>query len=98
MQKLRSKLGLVVVLSCLTLAIGLVASVGSASANGSGHHPVSKISPRISMKILSGRFKFHSHYVQRVVLSGVGPDADPAYSRVRQVAQVASAAQHDAGP
>jgi hypothetical protein len=74
MQKLRSKLGLVVVLSCLTLAIGLVASTGSASANGGGHHPVSKISPRISMKILSGHFKFHGHYVQRVVLSGVGFD------------------------
>ncbi len=74
MQKLRSKLGLVVMLSCLTLAIGLVASTGSASAHGGGHHPVSKISPRISMKVLSGRFKFHSHYVQRVVLSGFGFD------------------------
>ncbi len=74
MQKLRSKLGLVAVLSCLTLAIGLVASTGSASAHEGGHHPASKVSPRIAMKVLSGRFKFHSHYVQRVVLSGVGFD------------------------
>jgi hypothetical protein len=74
MQKLCSKLGLVVVLSCLTLVIGLVASSGSASAHGSGHHPVSKISPRISMKVLSGRFKFHGHYLQRVLLSGFGFD------------------------
>lgn len=74
MQKLRSKLGLVVVLSCLTLVVGLMASTGSASANGGRHPHVSRISPRISMKILSGHFKFHGHYVQRVVLSGVGFD------------------------
>jgi hypothetical protein len=74
MQKLRSKLGLVVVLSCLTLAVGLMASTGSASANGGRHPHVSRISPRISMKVLSGHFKFHGHYVQRVVLSGVGFD------------------------
>ena len=74
MQKLRSKLGLVVVLSCLTLAMGLVASTGSASAHGGRQPHVSRISPRISMKVLSGHFKFHGHYVQRVVLSGVGFD------------------------
>jgi hypothetical protein len=74
MQKVRFKLVLVVVLSCLTLTIGLVASTGSASANGGSHPHVSRISPRISMKVLSGHFKFHGHYVQRVVLSGVGFD------------------------
>ena len=74
MQKLCSKLGLVVVLSCLTLAIGLVASNGSAFARESGHRPVSRVTPRISMKLLSGRYKFHGHYVQRILLSGFGFD------------------------
>ncbi len=70
MQKLRSKLGLLIVFSCLTLAVGLMASTGSASAHqaGSRHRP----SPRITMRLLPGHFKYHGRYVERAVIYGIG--------------------------
>jgi hypothetical protein len=70
MQKSHSKLGLLVVLSCLALMIGMMAMPDGASAHQRRHH---NVTPRIVMKLVRGSVhRERHHYVARAVIYGVG--------------------------
>ncbi|SRR6266496_3062245 len=69
MQKSHSKLGLLVVLSCLTLAL-LVAT--PASAHQSGQRRTFVLKPHISMRLLHSFQRDKNSYVTRAIIYGAG--------------------------